>query len=98
VDELTSKFLSVFWEKFSTRTFYKKYVRGVFELPSPSNAQKCTKINSRNKKQRSRLVGGWVWGLSNARMALASDPIVQMERGLGGALRQNPAIGYGTGL
>jgi hypothetical protein len=49
-----AKFLSKFWEKFSTRNFC-----GVFELPLPRNAQKRTGKKSQEKKVGWR-VGGWV--------------------------------------
>jgi hypothetical protein len=64
-EKLTSKFLSIFWKKFLTWTFYKNIFNGVFELPLPRNAQKRT--NQKIKKNKSRMVGGWVWDLENVR-------------------------------
>jgi hypothetical protein len=45
--------------------FLQKYVHGVFELPLPRNAQKRTK--KKKSRNKSRMVGGWVWDLANAR-------------------------------
>jgi hypothetical protein len=45
--------------------FLQKYFNGVFELPLPRNAQKCT--GKKIQEQKSRMVGGWVWDLVNVR-------------------------------
>jgi hypothetical protein len=45
--------------------FLQKYFYGVFELPLPRNTQKRTK--KKVKKQKSRMVGGWVGDLVNVR-------------------------------
>jgi hypothetical protein len=59
-EKLTSIFCRFFgfWEKFSTWNFCKKYLCGVFELPSPRSAQKRTK----NENPRNQKVGWWVGG------------------------------------
>ena len=57
--------MSNFLEKVFDMDFLQKYFYGVFELPLSRNAQKRTKKKSQEKK--SRMVGGWVWDLANAR-------------------------------
>jgi hypothetical protein len=49
-----------FCKTFSTRSFLQNVFCSVFELPSLRNAQKRT-------RKKSRMVGGWVWDLANAR-------------------------------
>jgi hypothetical protein len=54
-EQLTSKFLSVVFEKVFDMNFLLKHFNGVFELPYrklPKNVLK------KNKKKRTRLVGG----------------------------------------
>jgi hypothetical protein len=63
-EKMTSKPLSIFLGKAFDMEFLQKHFYGVFELPLPRNARKRT---PKKTKKKSRLVGGWVWDLANAR-------------------------------
>jgi hypothetical protein len=85
-EKLTSKFLSKFWEKFSTRTFCQNILNGVFESPCRETPKNVLKEKVKQKK-----VGQWIFVLRSA-LCLVSRPAALGFAACGTCLSPAPAL------